>query len=130
MGDYKIVPADEKHGEWYLTPGQSFSTHFTVQCPLPPSHSTLAISSPVWEPVVESTKSTDYLLFNIALDPCEQHDLSQAEPDKVRELVARLRDGYPFRPPEDWHWQAEEQSCLNAHHGFEQPCVGVLPRSE
>ena len=119
VGDYKIVlrtgsmwasgtdlrklwPKSANDG-WYGGPGSSdantsgyslptgqSSQPWTVKCKPPPAnfHSGFPCEGPAG--TVKTDAISSACLFNVKDDPCEQHDVSLAEPAKLKELWARL----------------------------------------
>jgi arylsulfatase A-like enzyme len=57
----------------------------------------LAIQSWPFKLVLRTTGDPE--LFDIANDPSELHDLAESEPERVAELLARLREEVASRPP-------------------------------
>ncbi|XP_072048149.1 arylsulfatase B-like isoform X2 [Amphiura filiformis] len=82
VGDWKLITHEPKKGDWRAPP---------------------ELESTLRKPTASNTYKPIWL-FNIKTDPLETHDLSQAHPDKVRELLQRLqhynRTSVPIRYPD------------------------------
>ncbi|XP_022099953.1 arylsulfatase B-like isoform X1 [Acanthaster planci] len=95
-GSYNTtIRAAIRVGDWKLLTGYPGNSSW-----IPPPDSGIVPIHPVEQ------KSKYVWLFNIREDPNEYHDLSDARPDKVKELVGRLQYYYsslvpPFYPPGD-----------------------------
>ncbi|XP_064602817.1 arylsulfatase B-like [Liolophura sinensis] len=97
MGDYKLILGSPGvfHG-WYPVPNFEGEIHTNITSDMDALSATASLSS--------SLNQT--LLFNIAEDPTEHHDLSQKYPDIVSKLRMRLEEHWkslvpPRNPPLD-----------------------------
>jgi len=99
VGAYKLVfeKGPQWHGPpndlWYESGSNPALYNHTIRCGTPPTSSAADYCHPSKLPC----------LFNVVDDPCEYHDLSKTMPDKLAELVARLKVYGATSVPKGFH---------------------------
>lgn len=73
--------------------------------------------------LVNSNPDNRIMLFNIAEDPYEKHDLSSERPDKVLELERKFQEWDAKNLPKQWGWQPEVGEYVqHTEEEFENIC--------
>eukprot|EP00051_Salpingoeca_urceolata_P024182 m.422334 g.422334 ORF g.422334 m.422334 type:complete len:561 (+) comp20199_c0_seq3:3-1685(+) len=108
-GRYKIIVGNISQSSWEGPQYPNGSSHWDT-----------------WATIEQcTTKDKPACLFDILSDPTEHNDLALAMPEKVQELLTKLKAVNVFDPPRGKPDPAACEAVFNRYHGFWGPWLNV-----